>query len=179
MPGTPPMKTPAEFAPTTADMSQILLSVRHAVEAVADHDLPHVVTAGRDQIMCASHMRDASPYGQAGPAAVHPLVVAYREVTGYTNAALSHLNQATLDTATPTQRPGVMVALSILDRRRDPSIPTALFDTPLEGSAPPEAARFTTGAASPPSISRSTRSQSASMPTSDTSRHGGKLTRGG
>lgn len=43
----PTLKSPAELAPTTADMSQILLSVRHATEALAElghRDLAQVTT---------------------------------------------------------------------------------------------------------------------------------------
>lgn len=127
----PTLKFPAELAPTTADMSQILLSVRHAVEALAvlgQHDLAQVTVPGRTEAIHAMSRTAAAVNGHVGASEVRALVSAYREVIGYTNAVLSDLNRAALDTATPAERPRVMVALSILDRRRDPALVSTLFD---------------------------------------------------
>ncbi len=77
----------------------------------------------------------------ARTAVIQPLLIAYREVIGHTNVVLSHLNQATLQAAAPTQCPGLAAEISELDRRRDPSVLTALSDSPLiGGTAPPRMA---------------------------------------
>ncbi|WP_405084756.1 hypothetical protein [Microbispora sp. NBC_01389] len=96
---------------------------------------------------------------------------AYRDVVGYTNAVLADLNRAALDTATPGERPSVMVALSILDRRRDPALVSALFDdTTVANSA--TASQYTSnirvatlGAVTAASRSNSDGGRQASKPT--------------
>ncbi|MEV1199406.1 hypothetical protein [Microbispora rosea] len=170
----PTLKSPAELAPTTADMSQILLSVRHAVEALAvlgHRDLAQVTAPGQIEAIHAMSRTTAAVNGQVGASGVRALVGAYRDVVGYTNSVLADLNRAALDTATPGERPSVMVALSILDRRRDPALVSALFDdTTVANSA--TASQYTAnirvatvGAVTAASRSNSDGGRQASKPT--------------
>ncbi len=140
-----PMKTPAELAPTSSDMSRVLLSMRRALEALAilaERDATGLITDRAALGIVLNPLVNASSQDDAARTAViQPLLIAYREVIGHTNVVLSHLNQATLQAAAPTQCPGLAAEISELDRRRDPSVLTALSDSPLiGGTAPPRMA---------------------------------------
>ncbi|MEZ0071660.1 hypothetical protein [Planotetraspora sp. GP83] len=154
-----PMKAPSELAPTAADMPNILLSIRHALEALAvlaERDRVDITVASQThKILEVAPTTTASKYAPAAAPAVQPLLSTYREIIGHTNAALSYLDQATLDTATPLHRPHFTAAISTLDRRRDPATIAAMFDSALDADPGRTSDQHSTAATTPRSLSGS------------------------